>query len=542
MKRPADDNASGLGWAVVGFTNAYATYVSTSGTEVLRWARLIGLVNSFAFVPLLGLTALILLLFPDGRPPSRRWRWLAWAIGVLVVATTIAGAVLPADAADPIQNPLAVEGSIGAVADAVANVGVTALFLAILVSAGSLLLRFRRARGLERQQLKWLTYGGAFLAAYVALDMVSLTPAGVVDALIEALTFGALYVGVGMAVLRYRLYDIDRLINRTLVYGLLTAVLGLAYAGAVLVLGELFGGVAGNPPSWAVAGTTLTVAALFQPARRRIQQAVDRRFNRRRYDMARTSNGSAPACGMRSTWTRCRPSCSGWWIRRWSPPRRRSGYGRRLADPCSFPGDKELWFACREGVAAVGPHPFRLSEEEIVRRIFVLSAVFLMVLAAGPAAWADTSRRRGISARRSAGRGTTRRRPTSRAFVGEWHRAGGSSRESPERRRAPRAPDQLSQRVSGTGPWSHANAATCPGPTTTGTLPGGRHPTPATTRSTPRRGTSWSSTRPARPCRVGARGNAGLAEGRPGGEQARLHGGHRAQPIPLVGRSQLRNA
>jgi hypothetical protein len=91
-----------------------------------------------------------------------------------------------------------------------------------------------------------------------------------------------------MAVLRYRLYDIDRLINRTLVYGLLTAVLGLAYAGAVLVLGELFGGVAGNPPSWAVAGTTLTVAALFQPARRRIQQAVDRRFNRRRYDMART--------------------------------------------------------------------------------------------------------------------------------------------------------------------------------------------------------------------------------------------------------------
>jgi hypothetical protein len=287
LKRPADDNASGLGWAVVGFTNAYATYVSTSGTEVLRWAPLIGLVNSFAFVPLLGLTALILLLFPDGRPPSRRWRWLAWAIGVLVVATTIAGAVLPADAADPIQNPLAVEGSIGAVADAVANVGVTALFLAILVSAGSLLLRFRRARGLERQQLKWLTYGGAFLAACVALDMVSLTPAGVVDALIEALTFGALYVGVGMAVLRYRLYDIDRLINRTLVYGLLTAVLGLAYAGAVLVLGELFGGVAGNPPSWAVAGTTLTAAALFQPARRRIQQAVDRRFNRRRYDMAR---------------------------------------------------------------------------------------------------------------------------------------------------------------------------------------------------------------------------------------------------------------
>jgi hypothetical protein len=279
--------AYGLGWAVVGFTNAYVTYVTASGTEVLGWAGLIAWVNGFAFVSLLGLTALILLLFPDGRPPSRRWRWLAWAIGVLVVVATIASALLPAGEDDPIQNPLAAEGSIKAVADAVANAGVTALFLAILVAAGSLLWRFRRARGLERQQLKWLAYGGAFLAAYVALDLVSLTPAGLVDALIEALTFGALFVGVGMAVLRYRLYDIDRLINRTLVYGLLTALLGLVYAGAVLVLGQLFG-VGRDPPSWAVAGATLAVAALFQPARRRIQAVVDRRFNRRRYDAART--------------------------------------------------------------------------------------------------------------------------------------------------------------------------------------------------------------------------------------------------------------
>jgi len=279
--------AYGLGWAVVGFTNAYVTYVTASGTEVLGWAGLIAWVNGFAFVSLLGLTALILLLFPDGRPPSRRWRWLVWAIGVLVVVATIASALLPAGEDDPIQNPLAAEGSIKAVADAVANAGVTALFLAILVAAGSLLWRFRRARGLERQQLKWLAYGGAFLAAYVALDLVSLTPAGLVDALIEALTFGALYVGVGMAVLRYRLYDIDRLINRTLVYGLLTALLGLVYAGAVLVIGQLFG-VGRDPPSWAVAGATLAVAALFQPARRRIQAIVDRRFNRRRYDAART--------------------------------------------------------------------------------------------------------------------------------------------------------------------------------------------------------------------------------------------------------------
>jgi hypothetical protein len=98
-------------------------------------------------------------------------------------------------------------------------------------------------------------------------------------------------VAIGVAVLRYRLYNIDRLIHRTLVYGVLTAVLGLGYAGAVLVLGHLFGGVARDPPSWVVAGATLAVAALFQPARRRVQQMVDRRFNRRRYDVARAIEG-----------------------------------------------------------------------------------------------------------------------------------------------------------------------------------------------------------------------------------------------------------
>ena len=95
-------------------------------------------------------------------------------------------------------------------------------------------------------------------------------------------------IAIGVAVLRYRLYDLDRIINRTLVYGLLTALLGGAYAATVLVLGQVFGGVGGDPPSWAVAGATLAVAALFQPARRRIQRVVDRRFDRRRYDAART--------------------------------------------------------------------------------------------------------------------------------------------------------------------------------------------------------------------------------------------------------------
>jgi hypothetical protein len=104
--------------------------------------------------------------------------------------------------------------------------------------------------------------------------------------------FGGIAIGipvaVAVAILRYRLYDIDRLINRTLVYGLLTAILGLIYAGAVLLLGQVFGGVTEEPPSWAVAGATLAVAALFQPARRRTQAVVDRRFNRRKYDASKT--------------------------------------------------------------------------------------------------------------------------------------------------------------------------------------------------------------------------------------------------------------
>jgi hypothetical protein len=276
--------AYGLGWAVVGFTNAYVAYLAASGTGVAWWARPIAWVNMLAFMPLLGLTALILLLFPDGRPPSWRWQWVAWAIGGLVVVTTVAGALLPAEKGDPVGNPLAVQGSAEAVAEAVADVGITALFFGIVLAAASLLLRFRRARGLQRQQLKWLAYGGGALAGYVVLDMVSLAPSGLVDALLEALTFAALYVGVGMAVLRYRLYDIDRLINRTLVYGLLTVLLGGGYAGLVLGLGQLLG----RDSSLAVAAATLAVAAVFQPARRRIQQQVDRRFNRRRYDAART--------------------------------------------------------------------------------------------------------------------------------------------------------------------------------------------------------------------------------------------------------------
>jgi hypothetical protein len=262
----------GLGWAVVGFTDAYKLYVS-AGARPLWWASPIAWVGGVAVPSLFALTGLILLLFPDGRPPSRRWHGFAWTIGAIGLLGTVAAAV---------------KGAVGDTLRAVADFAITALLFAILVSAVSLLVRFRQARGQQRQQLKWLAYGGGLFAALLLINLVDLQAPRLWNAVLETLTFGALYVGVGMAVLRYRLYDIDRLVSRTLSYGLLTAILGLGYAGVVLGLEQVFGGVGRQPPSWAVAGATLSMAALFRPARVRIQAAVDRRFNRRRYDAAKT--------------------------------------------------------------------------------------------------------------------------------------------------------------------------------------------------------------------------------------------------------------
>jgi hypothetical protein len=155
----------------------------------------------------------------------------------------------------------------------------------VLLGLVSLLVRFRRARGDERQQLKWLPIGVALIvASFLIEDVGNATVNALADLLALAVLSGAILV----AILKYRLYDIDRLLNRTLVYGLLTALLASVYAGAVLVLGQLFGGLRSEPPSWVVAGATLAVAALFQPARRRIQAVVDRRFNRRKYNAAKT--------------------------------------------------------------------------------------------------------------------------------------------------------------------------------------------------------------------------------------------------------------
>jgi hypothetical protein len=234
----------------------------------------------------------LVLLFPTGRLPSPRWRPVARFAAASYLADLIGRALVAGpvneDEFGPLRNPLGIEATAD-LAPVISSIVTTLLLVALLAAVASLLARLRRAQGVERQQLKWFCYAAA-LSAVAAFVAVALPWVGgyIVDTLSIVLGLTALPVSVGIAILRYRLYDIDRLINRTLVYALLTATLALTYAVVVLVLGQLFGEAGGNPPSWAVAGATLAVAALFQPARRRIQQAVDRRFNRRKYDAVKT--------------------------------------------------------------------------------------------------------------------------------------------------------------------------------------------------------------------------------------------------------------
>jgi hypothetical protein len=240
----------------------------------------------------------LLLLFPTGHLPSPRWRAVAWLYGLLALPGIGSLALLPGAQPGgffelgPIPNPLGLEAAAAVLrpVNATAQVVATAL---VGVAAVSIVMRLRRARGVERQQLKWLAYAAVVLAGYYLLTFLYTRGAvrsipSLVDVAVSGLSLVVVPAAIGVAVLRYRLYDIDRIINRTLVYGLLTALLGAVYAGVVLVLGLLSGGLGTAPPSWAVAGATLAAAVLFQPARRGIQGMVDRRFNRRRYDTART--------------------------------------------------------------------------------------------------------------------------------------------------------------------------------------------------------------------------------------------------------------
>jgi len=244
------------------------------------------------YYPVFILTALpalsfVLLLTPTGSLPSPRWRWWAWVTGAAPVSLLVAVA-LARGSLDPRyqveSSPLDFRG-VGGVLLVVNQVALGVTLLAVVVGAVSLVVRFRRARGIERQQLRWVAWA-AVLVALAAIVALASSALGLPDVLgwAAGVCVALLPLAIGAAIARYRLYDLDRIISRTLAYGLLTLLLGGGYAGVVLGLGQLLG----RSSPVVVAGATLAVATLFGPARRRIQQAVDRRFNRRRYDAAQT--------------------------------------------------------------------------------------------------------------------------------------------------------------------------------------------------------------------------------------------------------------
>ena len=228
----------------------------------------------------------LLLLFPDGRLLSRRWRVVAWCAGVGIAGNFVVEGLRPGPIPDypQVRNPYGVESG---VLDGLEALTVLALLVGILGSALSLILRFRRARGEQRLQMKWLAFAGTVAAVTVPAGTVASELVGEIAYVPIMLSVLGLPAATGVAILRHRLYDIDVVINRTLVYGALTATLAITYLGSVLLLQLALSGIT-EGSGLAVAASTLAVAALFRPARARIQNVVDRRFYRRKYDAQRT--------------------------------------------------------------------------------------------------------------------------------------------------------------------------------------------------------------------------------------------------------------
>ena len=278
----------GVGVAVValGIGDAYAAYGLLARPGSLPGARWAAVYVDVSWVVLSTLLGFVLLLTPTGSLPSPRWRW--WA-RLVVAATVVAATLHPAPLDPPYEavglGPLLVrEGPLAAVA----RLADVIALLALLVAATSLGVRFRRARGVERLQLRWVTVAGALAGLAVAVILATWATIGAAAQPLWGWATG-IYVALlplatAASILRYRLYDLDRIISRTLAWAALTVLLGLGYGALVLVLGRLLP----DSSSLTVAAATLAVAAAFQPARRRVQRAVDRRFNRHRYDAART--------------------------------------------------------------------------------------------------------------------------------------------------------------------------------------------------------------------------------------------------------------
>ena len=276
--------ALGLSLTAAGVTLATTNYgVAHAAPAAGRVARYV----PATVVVAMACNGLTLLVTPTGRLPSPGWRW--WAGIIAATPVVLLGVVTlspgPGDRLiEAVDSPLdlrALDGGLLVAYQAASAV----IIIAFVGAAGSLVGRFRRARGIERQQLRWVALATVLIALLAVVNLAALAlGAYALAPLVGGLNPPILAVGIGAAILRYRLYDLDRIISRTLAYGLLTLLLGAGYAAVALGLGQLLG----RDSSLAVAGATLAMAAVFQPARRRIQAVVDRRFNRRRLDAART--------------------------------------------------------------------------------------------------------------------------------------------------------------------------------------------------------------------------------------------------------------
>ena len=270
--------ALGLSVAVSGIATGYASYGLLARPGTLPAADYAAIDNGVSVPVWAACIGFVLLLTPTGSLPSPRWRWWARIAAAAPLVALVSTSLLPLDPPyRSVANPLAVPALAGPLR-VVSLVTWVVTGLAIPAAAWSLVLRFRRARGVERLQLRWLALAAAMAAvAVLALTALAATGNEVLLGWVSAVCVALLPLATGAAILRYRLYDLDRIISRTLAYGLLTVLLGGGYAGVVLGLGQLLG-----------RDSSLAVAAAFQPARRRVQAVVDRRFDRRRYDAALT--------------------------------------------------------------------------------------------------------------------------------------------------------------------------------------------------------------------------------------------------------------
>src|SRR5215213_7787443 len=280
----------GIAISISYFCAEYAIYALLAQPNSLPAGEAPVWIVSWILPIIIGLQAFLYLLFPTGKLPSRRWRWVAWLTGTLVLVGVISGAFSTGalmGILGPIRNPLGIEGFTGVYIALVVIMATVALGVVVL----SVFMRLRHATGVERQQIKWFAYAAA--ASVIVSGLAYLVPIVVDTPLwferiaiaLNIAIIPAIPIAIGIAILRYMLYDIDLLINRTLVYGTLTATLIALYFGAIVVLQRLFVVLTGEGSTLAVVASTLLIAAMFNPLRRRIQTFIDRRFYRRKYDV-----------------------------------------------------------------------------------------------------------------------------------------------------------------------------------------------------------------------------------------------------------------